>query len=287
MSALAAGPRVDQVLRDAPLGIRLLDPLDGRPVADGLEVIAYRVAPGSPPVRPTARDPLGGERVHRLAATANSAMVWVFPEPLGARAAAWHVEVRDPDRRFLPVRFTAQIGPGGLLALAPGAASLATPAGTPLFSAPGRPPAASAAVLRAALWDPVGARPAAWALLEASVGSGPVTWGLADDQGQVAVFLRHPDLRSAVCSGSGSDFGAGRLAEVCWDVRLRAFYRPGGATGPLPDLAAVVAQPAAMLWSRLADRTPLEPQTLKYGAELVVRSFEAEVPSRAVRVTTA
>jgi hypothetical protein len=271
---------MEHVVRDTPLGIRLRDALDGRRVGDVLEVIA------SPAARPGAALPDLDAEAHRerrwVRAQANHAGVWVFPEPLGARAERWHVEVRDPAGRFLPLRLLARVGPEELLVPA---APLRFGAEPLLFSAPGRVPEPPVAVVRASFWDPIGARPAPWVLVEVTAGSAAPAWGLSDGRGELAVFLDHPELGASRRAGSGSDFGRGHLFDVRWDVQLRAFWAREPAPPRVPDPASLADRPEAALWSSWSGREPLGPQTLRYGAELVVRSTDVAAPPRAVRVT--
>lgn len=270
---------LETVIRDLPLGVRLGDPLDGRLVVDSLEVAAQPVGPGSP-AGPEAR-----RLARRHVATANPAGVWVFPEPATTRWPRWHVEVQDPRGRFLPCTFPARCGADGLLAPEL-PASFSAVGAAPLFSAPGRVPEPPVAAVRVELWDPDRGAPAAWALVEATVGDGRVAWGLASGDGQLAVFLRHPDLRAALGAGSGSDLRRGRLDEVRWAVQLRAFYGPAGPAAAIPDLAEALAQGPAALWESHAGHRPLGILQLTYGTELVVRSADTAAPHRAVRVTT-
>lgn len=283
---LVAGRLLETVIRDAPLGVRLRDPLDGRLVADDLVVAAEPVAPASAAAPP---GPAGRGAGRRLTAAANGAGVWVFPEPAATRWPRWRVEVEDRRGRFLPCTFTARCGADGLLApeLPPGAWAL--PGATPLFSSPARVPERPVAAIRAELWDPDRGGPASWALVEATVGDGSTVWGLTSGAGQLAIFLRHPELRDAVGAGSGSDLRRARLDQVRWTVQLRARYRPAPPAPPPPpppDLAEALGQPPAALWESHAARRPLGIQTLTYGTELVVRSADTAAPPRAVRVTT-
>lgn len=280
---LVASKLLERVIRDTPLGVRFRDPLDGRLVGEELEVSAHPVVPDEPPApwRPEDR-----RSSRRLEAVPNGAGVWVFPEPAATRWPSWQVEVRDRCGRFLPCTFTARCGETGLLAPEVPGSSSSLPEVVQLFSAPGRAPEPPVAVVRMELWDPGRAGPGSWALIEATVGDGPAVRGLASAEGQLAIFLRHPDLRAVAAAGSGSELRRGRLDEVRWDVQLRAFYGGGASARAVPDLAEVLAQPQASLWESHPGGRPLGIQTLTYGTELVVRSADTAAPSRAVRVTT-
>ncbi|HYN85762.1 MAG TPA: hypothetical protein VER32_10935 [Pyrinomonadaceae bacterium] len=146
----------------------------------------------------------------------------------------------------------------------------------PLYSAPTRAAAGGMAVLRAELWNPLpnggkGA-PAAHALVEATVAGQRTLRGLSDKDGRLAIHFPYPEPTGAP-DGQGGTLPPPAYTSQEWGVTLRAFYAPPqGATPPLPDLAAVLEQPAASLWSDEARNLPLPAQTLRFGRELIVRT---------------
>ena len=145
-----------------------------------------------------------------------------------------------------------------------------TPA-VPLYSSPSRSAPAGMAVLRAELWNPLAqggkGAPASYALLEARVVGQRTLRGVADAAGRISIVFPYPEPTG----GSGNTPPPAYTSQE-WDVNLRAFYAPQSTTPPLPNLNAVLQQPAANLWSDEARSMPLTKQTLRFGQELIVRS---------------
>lgn len=146
----------------------------------------------------------------------------------------------------------------------------------PLYSAPTRATPGGMAVLRAELWNPLAnageGGPAAHALVEATVAGQRTLRGLSDKDGRLAIHFPYPEPTGAP-DGQGGTLPPPAYTSQEWGVTLRAFYAPPqGATPPLPDLAAVLEQPEADLWSDEARSVPLPAQTLRFGRELIVRT---------------
>src|SRR5688572_22349470 len=202
MSAVPGTP--DLVQRTAPLGLRFWDVAAATSVVDGLQVEVYlrtrpatrwRVLPNRSAVYVAHHLP--GMRAFEFDEADPAQAVWQnLADASPSLVAGYRIEVRDPQGRFLPLAFDAQLPARGLLALP--APWLSPPSGLidagaatsppmiapiPLFSAPGRPVPEPLAVVRAQLRQAGAAGPAAWALLEARVDDVTVGFGMADREG--------------------------------------------------------------------------------------------------------
>jgi hypothetical protein len=285
---------LERVVRFAPFGVWFWDVAAQRPVRAGLEVV-HRPRGGGVAVRAVA-NPSG---VYVLSGLPGLAGVELGPEPHGSPPAGgrYHLEVTDPEGRYLPVAVDADLpllGPGlfdpGCLPAAhppwgPPAASPPAPPlpRVPLLPAPSRPVPAGMAVLRAQLElapasppGPGGA-PAAWALLEVSFEGRLLGVGAADGNGLATVVFPYPEPPALDLSPPGP--GSSPLADQTWPLQLAARFSggPGPATDPptartaIPDLCALLDQAPA---TPLADGTgaPLTTVLLRYGRELVART---------------
>jgi hypothetical protein len=286
---------LDYVALSAPLGIRFVDSLTNRFIADGLRVTAY---PSSQPSQ-------------RCTALLNWSNVYVFHELPGLRrfgfsdvtvASSWSqlaqsftVEVVDALARFLPCSFTVHLPERGLFQLACpglGVSSALVPSsdleGVALYSASTRQSDSSFAVVRAELWDATSARPAAWAVVEARVGDGSPVRGLCDERGCVALFFPYPEPVDLPAGSSSSLFPLSPpLTAQSWPVELSAFYQPRLQLPAIPDLCGTLGQPLATLWADTARSQPLGTLELKYGRELSVRTQDGSTRLANLWVTPA
>jgi hypothetical protein len=289
------------VRRPSPLGLRFFDPLLGNFVADGLAVTAYPSGqPGLEKRSVPNRSAI--HTFHDLPGLAD------FEFPLNAAAAsaslprlAFSVEVTDDWGRFLPFCLGVTLPEHGLFQLdcaaSSGSFSLPSPPSeglaVSLFSAPARAPAASFARVRAELWDPVRALPAAWALVElhashSPIPRGPIARGLADEQGRVAIFLPYPELVDLPPGSTSSLFpNAPPLTEQRWAVELAVYYTPELPVPQMPDLCTKLQQSRAAVWADSARSAPLGFLDLLYGRELTVRTHDGGVPLSTLWVTSA
>jgi hypothetical protein len=288
---------LDFVRRTSPLGVRFYDAVEGKFVADGLSVSAH----------PKGQPALGKRSV------ANRSAVHTFHDLPGSRGLQlpeltppnasvslpqldYRVTVIDDAGRYLPFSFAATLPQSGLFELDCAAATPAwsrppsPPAGAciTLFSAPARRAAASFACLRAELWDATRDVPAAWALVEARAGDGPVQRGLCDARGRLALFFAYPEPVDVAPGAASSSFPlAPPLMEQSWPLELRVHYAPEQAVPPVPDLCRTLTQPLAAAWTDTARSVPLGPLELKFGRELTVRTHDGGVPLSSLWVTSA
>ncbi len=267
----------------SPFGVVFQDFATRTHVRGGLEVV-HRPGPAAPPVyaeaNPSGVFVLGG--LPGLG-TLERGTAGDGPAPAGR----CRIEVSDPDGRFLPVAFDADLPtPPGLFdpgcgvrgsppwapASPPGSAE---PPAVPLFSTASRPLPPGMAVLRAQLTT-VGGEPAAWAVLELSDRGRPVGLGVADGNGLASVVFAYPEPASLPLSPVG---GSSRLSDQVWTLDLHAYFGGGSpaseapiaAGSTRPDLCDLLDQrPAALLAD--ASGTPLSTVQLRYGRELVVRT---------------
>jgi hypothetical protein len=295
--------------RVTPFGVRFVDDQNGRVVNDGLSVSAW---PTAQPSRVLTL-PLNGTNVYYLLdapglrdlsyGAGDDAWWSSLPRRLG-----FTFEVEDTMARFLPFRFTASLPQRGLMRLACGAppAPVELPEGAesdgvPLCTAPSRPGTPGSVILRAELWDADNDVPASWAVLSAitpgaaSRGEQPAR-AVADYRGSVALHFPFPDERDF--DGGSFDSPAAPdgapLAGRTWTVQLSATYghlppdpltltRP---TPPIPDLCAVLAQPAVKLWDKLGV-TALSTVSMRFGQETLLASADpGSAPPPVVLLTT-
>jgi hypothetical protein len=277
--------------RVTPLGVRFWDPVAGA-AAEGLSVTAYRADVDR----------------QRLTAVMNRKGVYYLQGVPGFRdleggagdAAYWDslpprrrfvIEVVDPAGRFVPFSFTADLPCRGVFPWQCATASPPDPpaAFVPLFSAAARAVPAGSAAVRADLWDPAAGAPAAGAVLEVRPAGQPAARGVADDQGRVVVLLPYPPPALPFPAlGSPLAGPAVPLAQQQWPVALRAAYAPPRPAPPR-DLCATLRQPPADLWSGSSRLAPLTGATLRFGQDLVLRTFDEtkQVPLPVLYVTPA
>ncbi len=138
------------------------------------------------------------------------------------------------------------------------------------------------AVLRATLvvpekpQNPLTDKPAAWAMLEAHVAGHPLVRGFADEEGRIGLIFPYPEpVDFADNPESPVSLAAGLpLTQQTWPVQLQAMYTPLSTVPPIPDICTTFMQSPAKLWLDSAQNQQLTEVTLKFGQELVVRSYD-------------
>lgn len=275
---------LERVRAFTPLGIRFWDAALDVPVTDALSVHAWLRGTPYPPVR-AVRSPGGVYAFHALPgqrAVERPADDERFPETAG-EPLEYAVAVDDPAGRWLPAAF------GVTLPLGYRGEFLSGPAGSPpedggrayLFPAPARPVPPGLAAIRADLVDADGGRPAAWAVLTATV-EGETRSAIADAQGRVCLLVPFPtperlaELSPPVSADAAS-----------WPVTLTARWQPAAlrylfdrretlnpAWAERPTLRSILDEQAeALLWSDEGQDPAAEwTDTLVHGRELVMRT---------------
>lgn len=291
---------LERVSRNAPLGVRFWDPVDATAAVHGLVVEVF--LSGSPRARTRALPSRSGVYVaHRLPASAppsaSPAPGESFPrdfefrdaepdELWPAAARPYRVEVRDPQGRFLPVAFDADLPARGLFTWQAGWTSppqamlLPGEAGSPpqlllervpLFSAPARAVPDPLAVVRAQLRESGTRREAAGRLLGVSIDGLPRGVGLADERGRVAVIFPYPEP-PRMSLGSPPE----ARNDFTWEVELTVFAPPRTSPPRPPsapvDLADVFAALASAGEAVGATASPAVRPRLTYREALTVRT---------------
>ena len=280
---------VERVARNAALGVRFWDIATGDLAVDGLRVEVFHRA--NPYVRAVARPgPSGVYVAHAVPGLRE--FEFADAEPAGAlwpaATRAYRIEVSDPQSRYLPLAFDADLPARGLFTwlapwlsppravpfpFTPGSPPPAMVDRIPLYSAPSRPPPDPLAVVHAHLVEEGTRRELAWALLGASIGGVPCGLGLADQRGRVMILFPYPEPPRRVLSSpvpAHDDFA--------WEVELTAFgVTPSPAREPAPfaDLALVfesAAFPRALAGS---PGSPSFPLRLAYRQPLIARTAGA------------
>jgi len=271
----------------APFGALFWDPATQTPVRTGLEVV-YRPDPLSVPVRAVPNR--SGVFILRGLPGLGPLERGTGEEP--PATGRYRIEVSDPQQRFLPMTFAADLpallsglfDPGCDFAGSP-PWEVRSPPGSPvspglplvpLFSAPGRPLPPGMAVLRAQLRT-AGGEPGAWAVLAVSSRGRGIGLGAADANGLATVVFPYPEPTALPLSPPGA--GSARLSDQTWTLDVQAYFGGGSplshapiaAPATAPDLCDLLGQrPAALLADESG--TALSSVQLRYGRELVVRT---------------
>lgn len=276
---------LERVTRNAGLGLRFWDIATGSQSVDGLQVEIFRKA--NPNARTVANVNRSGIYVgHALPGLRGFEFLDEDPDALWLTATKpYRIEVSDPEGRFLPMAFDADLPAGGgfirrapwfsppeavVLPLTAGSPPQMMLEHVPLFSAPSRPVPEPLAVVYAQLRESGSARNLPWCLLGVSTDGITRGLGLSDDQGRVAVMFPYPEPQRVGLASPPqlrNDFG--------WDVELAAYgaaASPPQAPVPFADLAEVLAAlstPRAVVESIAS---PAPPTRLAYRRPLVART---------------
>jgi hypothetical protein len=267
---------LETVTRTALLGVQFWDRVSGRVVSDGLQLVDTTSGAQAHPNRSGVFVVHDHPGLRRSAFGTGDDAFWSSP-PIASSAT---FALADAERRFLPFSFTADLPRRGLFAEDCGV--IASPpdsvvGGVPLFSTPSRVAPAGIAAVRADLWDALADAPAASAVLEVSANGAPLARGVADALGRTVVFFAYPE---PPWHGSSPPPGSRALSAQTWPLTLAVRYAPAAASPPLPhpasgvapDLCAVLTQAFGTLLEAESPATPLGPQTLAFGRELVLRT---------------
>lgn len=268
---------LERLTRVAPLGLRFWDALTNTFVSEGLSVQAVP--------KLTSGVYLGKAAL----AFPNRSGVFVFQSLPGLREAEFGagdadywaappvqkdfiVSVVDTLARFLPFRLELKAPVQRILdfTCAGGGFSPVLPTQpqgiVPLFSAPGRSAPGGIAILRAGIVRGAG-DPARWALVEAYSQNKILARGMADRNGQVALFFPYPKIVLNNPMDSRPP-----LTEQTWPVDLKVFSALSPPEGDLPNLCEVAGQPEASPLRELAPDKPLQTLDLSFGQELLVKT---------------
>ena len=268
---------LERVVCRAPFGLRLWDVATETDLVDGLEVTIELEADPTSFARAT---------VNRRGIYVGAGLPGLRTFELGdtdiARLRRYLVRVTDPEGRFLPLRFAADLPAQGLFtclsdASPPEPFTLPTEHGSPiplmtervpLFSAPGRPAPGALAAIRAQLVELGTERPAAWAIVTATIDGLVRGIGLADEIGRVTVLFPYPDRARPTLTSPPQ-----ATNEFRWNVELIAYY--AGLPGAPPDLRDVLKQlssPRTLFQSITSPPQSLPALPLEYRTPLTVRT---------------
>lgn len=260
----------------SPFGVRFWDAVTNTFIAAGLEVETY------PLTNPMAR----------IKGSTNSSNVVIFSKLPGLDQAGagdddywaaverkeYVVTVRDTLGRFQPFSFEAVLPARGLYQLGclpvespPGSPPGAELVGVPLYSTAARQYPAGTAVMHADLVDADTGAPAAWAVLEVRMSGRLLARGLADAGGRIVLIFHYPEPLQLTGSSPPSTVRMS-LSMQTWSVELHAFYTPSMLGTDIPDLCRVLNQPPATVWDHMSPPVPLTHVTVRFGADLVLRS---------------
>jgi hypothetical protein len=270
-------PGFDHVVRHPLFGVQCRDAVDGRVVADGLRVRLHdRWRPGGW-TADLAANRSGVFALHAAPGlhgfdAAGAAVPGPPSEP-----ARWRLEIEDTRGRYLPVAAEPTLPLDDLFGVGAGAAPTSPPDAlpfVPLYSAPTRPLPAAMQALHVELRRAADVEaPAAWTRLELWLGTQRLAEGLAGADGQALLVFPMPKPREVPLGVSPA--AAGDRFE--WSVELRAFRAAAIAVpeAVLPTLAALLAQPPAVLLDAVSPPMPAAPFALRAGVPLVARGATA------------
>ncbi|HWE04958.1 MAG TPA: hypothetical protein VG326_21300 [Tepidisphaeraceae bacterium] len=275
----------DSFTRVTPMGVRFWDAAQQVIVSDGLAVTAY--SPAQPSRRFSAGRNSSGVFIFsalpglaKSLAGAGDDAFWAAP-PI---SRTFTIEVVDQSGQFTAFTFNVVLPYRGLVKVAgvpgPNDAAVVSPPGdvlssVPLFSAPARRIPPGCGVVRAELVDIDTGLPAAWAVVGVRIGNDETIWGIADEQGRVAIFFNYPEPNQF----SATTSGAPRLPlnQQTWPVVMNVLYSPAVAPRPsstlrIPDLATLFDQKPAGVWGALSPNTALGPGTVTFGQDTFISS---------------
>jgi len=274
MTLLPATRPLEKFSLTSPLGIRFWDVGANCPVLGGLIVTA--TAPHGQVLR-AVQTSSGGYAFPSLPNIRREPVApdvdYFFAPPTPVR---FLLEVEDPAGRFLPAHFTVNAPVQGFYSL-PGP-TRGWPGGyVPLFSTPGRVALSGRAIIRAQLRDATHGRAAAWAVLEAEVGTGADAVrarGVAEPgEGAVVIFLPYPESNDGVAESPPHP--PRNLTDQTWPVRLTVQYEPDASPpfrpGTVPLLERVLSQRGGTLLDLLSPAHPWPGAALRFGTDLIVR----------------
>ena len=269
---------LERVIVNTALGIRFWDGARGVPVGDGLVVHARLPGAVSRPGRasPTrsgvyAFHSLPGLRGYEYPANPS---VGLGSPPTTRR---YIVDVVDTLGRFQPVAFGVDAPRPGIF---PTDGAAASPPGDAapgffLFPAVTATAPSSMAVVRAEVHDRSTDEPAGNAVVELTLPGGRREYGIAGDDGRVALVFPHPRFEPTVLSPPPTADDAREPASWAASVRVR-FDRPAQvptAPGLPPDLGSLFGQSPAPIWATAAGPPATElGVTLVLGQEAVLRT---------------
>lgn len=266
---------LEKVTITTPLGVRFWDLVTNRPIADGLEAWLYRAN------RPKQRT-YGAFNRAAVCVFQNIPSLRAFERVVGdddpwslVTPKPWLLEVHDPERRFLPLRFRLDVPHHGLdhhAALLAGSPPLDIPAlpphSIPLFSAPHRLVTQALAVVRAELHDQTLDQPAAWAFVTVKHDAQTLAYGLTDQRGRIALYFDYPEINHATL-GSPPSNQKRALSDETWNLTVEVRYAATTPPPMVPDWHAVVQQPTATLVNGASF-------TLTFGQELNLKTLNIQ-----------
>lgn len=233
-------------------GLQFRDTATGAVIGEGLTVTAFPL--DLPRLR--ARSVMTRSRIHAF-----------FNIPEAQSKTDFTAEIVDRQRRFIPFSIDFQLPIDGILQFkCSSAASIPLSPDIPLLSSPTRIVPPTMAVVRADLWDTTNDSPAAWAVLEAAYadneGNNKIVYGVADENGRVAVIFPYPESRPATPGTPVTP-----LNDQQWQVQLQVRYQAIAVSQTLPNLCKIFDQSYCTFGNSASETIEV---TLKFGEELIV-----------------
>ena len=246
---------IEELSTVTPLGLRFWDAVTDDQIRGGLQVRAWPLPSGRPVVE-AFRTVSDIYAFPRLPGLRNIEQPPLTPPASPPTRRTFVIEVRDLERRFVPIAFQVDLPLPQRGVYQPpllGSPGTAAP-GFYLFSAITRQQPPGVAVVRGELVSSTTALPVPWALVRVTIAGQGDRWGLADDRGRFAVQfplpLLAPGFGPLFASPDGPASPPGPpVGDRSWDVTLDVFTQPSRlaplAGTDLPDLAQIFQQAAA------------------------------------------
>jgi hypothetical protein len=271
----------DRFARHVPLGFAFRDASDLALVSDGLDI---RITDAARPWRKARLGPTPSSTWMAPRLPGLDAELAETPADWPAKARTFRASVEDPFRRFLPMRFEADLPARGrfvwptwagldkakIAPLLPAGAPVGyKPDYLPLFPSIARTPPGPRATVRAQLAErqaDTSDKPAAWAAMTVSVDSKVIALGIADAGGSIAACGAYPALPVQ----APADAAKGRK-QVIWSAEIAVYWDELGPE--VPDLADVLGQLAGtprVVLERIDKTDPLPAQELVLGRPLTL-----------------
>jgi hypothetical protein len=244
-------PAADRVIRQALLGVRCLDAVDGRLLQEGLQVElidGWRPGAGQRSASTTrlSAGPGGVFVLHDLRGGTT-------PTESPATQDRFEIRVHDAAQRYVDTAVHVGLPGDGIVEV-------------PMYSAATRTPPPALACLRAELRR--ASRPdeaARWAWLQLRLGAQVLAEGPSDASGRALLVFPLPRPREGVLHGSPAT--AESLLD--WSVSLHARWEPARQAENLPDLHTLRSQAEVPLLQQRAPAVPLTPLSLQAGQPLL------------------
>lgn len=264
-----------------PLGIRFWDPVNDRPVSEGLKVTASPKSTGRPTVE-AFKTASGIYAFQGLPGLHSIEYPQINTQTTPASTRSYLIKVIDKRHRFFPVVFYVDLPlpyKGIYLNnissfLSVSSPPSAAPKGFYLFSAPTRSASSGLAIITGTLHDNITEKPAKYAFLEVKFNNNKKWYGISDERGCFTILFPYPTMEQILESPP--------VFKEEWKINIQVRYQPDVLNFPpsinISDLHSILGQTPGKIWKELpgspgpGDSTFNLPVTLTYGKPIILRT---------------